>query len=155
MEEKVLTNLELKKQFNLLFYLSKGYPNLVWNSLFLFYIRYQLKSYLMASKIKSLIKSPKFQRKMIFELLSNAIAWAMTLLVTQLLRSFLIVPKLENGFGIFNRKRKVMISGDSFDIISWVIIFVVGLIVFTIVEQYAERFLSHTRFSKEKKDTVH
>ena len=102
------------------------------------------------SKLKELIRSPKFQRRLIFELLSNAIAWAVTLVVTQLLRSFLIVPKLSNAYGLFNRKKKIMVSGDTFDILSWVIIFIVGLIVFTIVEHIAERYLEGTRFAKDK-----
>lgn len=106
----------------------------------------------MFARLKELINSPRFQRRIIFELLSNAIAWSVTLLVTQLLRGLLIVPKLENGFGVFNRKQKVMVSGDTFDIISWIIIFLVGLLVFTLVEQFAERLLKGTRFDKDSED---
>ncbi len=105
----------------------------------------------MIEKLKAQIRSPKFKRKVIFELMSNAIAWGVTLIVTQILKSFLIVPKLENGFGVFNRGRKIKVSGDVFDILSWIIIFMVGLIIFTVVEHYAEKYLDQTRFGREEK----
>ena len=73
--------------------------------------------------------------------MSNAVAWACALITSQLLKSFLLVPKLENGFGIFNIQQKLKVSSTTYDILSWIIVFVVGLLVFTIVEHYTEKHL--------------
>lgn len=107
----------------------------------------------MINKIKTIYQAPKFRKKVTYELMSNGVAWACALLTSQLLKSFLFVPKIENGFGIFNNHRKMKVSSTTFDILSWVIVFIVGLIVFTIVEHYAEKYLFKNYF-KEKEDEI-
>ncbi len=105
----------------------------------------------MIEKIRRLSSDPKFKRQVISELTSNAIAWTCALLTSQLLKSFLFVPKIENGFGVFNNHQKVKVSSTTFDILSWVIVFIAGLLVFTIVEHYTENHLFQKYF-KEKKE---
>lgn len=95
----------------------------------------------MIRKLKSYTHNPKFKKKIIFELISNTIAWGCALLTSQLLKSFLFVPKIENGFGVFNNHKKVKVSSTTFDFLSWVIVFFVGLLVFTIVEHYTEKHI--------------
>ena len=103
----------------------------------------------MIKKIKSFSSDTSFKKKIISELISNAIAWACALLTSQLLKSFLFVPKVENAFGIFNQHQKIKVSSKTFDILSWVIVFLAGLLVFTIVEYYTEKHLFKTYY-KEK-----
>jgi hypothetical protein len=107
----------------------------------------------MIKKIRELSQSPTFRKKITYELMSNGVAWACALLTSQLLKSFLFVPKIENGFGVFNNHQRVKVSSTTFEILSWVIVFVVGLIVFTVVEHYAEKHLFKNYF-KEKEERL-
>lgn len=107
----------------------------------------------MLEKIQRLSKDPKFKKKVIFELMSNAVAWACALITSQLLKSFILVPKLENGFGVFNNQQKLKVSSTTFDVLSWLIVFVVGLLVFTIVEYYTEKHLFKDYFNDKKKSS--
>ncbi len=113
------------------------------------YRAFFIKLIIMIEKIKALSKDPKFKKKVVYELMSNAVAWGCALLVSHILKGFLLVPKLENGFGLFNRHHKVKVSSTTFEFLSWGIVFVVGLVVFTVVEYYTEKHLFKDYF-KEK-----
>ena len=100
-------------------------------------------------KIKRLSKDQKFKKKVVYELMSNAVAWGCALVTSQILKSYIFVPKLENGFGLFNNHQKIKVSSNTFDTLSWMIVFIVGLLVFTVVEHYTEKYFFKDYFKNK------
>lgn len=97
---------------------------------------------------KSLLKGiqqTKFRKitkkKIISELVTNGVAAIIALLSTKLLSLFFIVPSIKNIFAFQERRSKIKVDSETFSILSWVLVFTIGLIVFTIVEQVMENYL--------------
>lgn len=88
------------------------------------------------------------RRKLVFELLSNGIAALVAMgaykLVTLFFRKKNIIDKAAEKVRVlekFQRKDKIAVDETAIDLMSGVIAFVIGLIVFTIVEQVMESYL--------------
>lgn len=88
------------------------------------------------------------KKKVISELVSNGVAAIIALLSTKIVGYFFIVPSVKNIFAFEERRSKIKVDSETFSFLSWVLIFSIGLVVFTIVEQVMENYLKE-RESKE------
>lgn len=97
------------------------------------------------------IRESKFNKitkeKVIFELITNGVAAIVSLLVSFILHQVFVEKSYKNLWGLAVRKNKVAVNGITFEIISGITIFIIGLFVFTIVENVMEKY-----FEIRKKD---
>ncbi len=78
------------------------------------------------------------KRKIKRELISNGISMLIAILVTSLLSNFFVAKSIKNLWGLGSKKVKV--NQDSMMIMETLLVFVVGLVVFTIVEQVVDNY---------------
>jgi len=84
------------------------------------------------------------------ELISNAVSMIIAVFVASLLSNFFVAKSAKNLWGLGSQKVKV--SKDSMELMETVIIFVVGLIVFTMVEQVMDNYF-HLKDEREKESS--
>lgn len=83
------------------------------------------------------------------ELVINGIAWFLSIIVTFLLHGFLEERSIKNLGGLIKPKDKIMVDKTTFAWVNWILIFIVGLIVFTFVERMLENYFNLKKRSKE------
>jgi hypothetical protein len=96
------------------------------------------------SFLKALKKTqfPRLTRKkVVLEMIANGVAALCAILVYSILRRFFVVKSVRNLWGLAAKKDKMLVSKDSFEWMSSVLIFIVALFVFTYVEDLIERYL--------------
>ncbi|HTF81184.1 MAG TPA: hypothetical protein VL947_05650 [Cytophagales bacterium] len=82
------------------------------------------------------------------ELFINGVSALITLVVSQVLGKFFAVRSFRNLWGLAARKRdKVLINKDTYEWLNIVLIFIIGLFVFSIIEQVLHRY-----FEEREKD---
>lgn len=100
------------------------------------------------------------KQKIIRELISNGIAWIISLGVSFIVHGFFEERNLKNqtkyAIGkILNRgemKDKTLVDPETLSIIQWLIVFVIGLFIFSIIEHVTENYLE---LRSEKKKQGH
>lgn len=95
---------------------------------------------LLSKACKQVRIQPITKKKVIQELVSNGVAGLIALLTTSILKHFFVVRSVKNLWGIAAKKDKYKISAESFEWLNWILVFLVGLVVFTIVEQIMEKY---------------
>lgn len=95
---------------------------------------------LLGKAVKQVRMQPITKKKVIQELVSNGVAGLIALLTTLLLKQFFVVKSIKNLWGIAAKRDKYQVSQESFEWLNWVLVFLVGLVVFTIVEQVMEKY---------------
>lgn len=80
------------------------------------------------------------RKKILLEMVANGVAGLCALLVYYVLRQFIVVKSLRNLWGLAARKDKMLVSKDTFEWISTILIFIVALYVFTYVEDLLEKY---------------
>ena len=78
------------------------------------------------------------KRKIKRELISNGVSMVIAIFVASLLSNVFVTKSAKNLWGLGSKKVKV--DKDSMALMETVLIFVVGLIVFTIVEQFMDNY---------------
>lgn len=100
---------------------------------------HELESFLEAVKKTSL---PVIKRKkVVMELIANGVAGLCAVIVYSLLQRYFVVKSIRNLWGLAARKDKMLVSKDTFEWMSTVVVFVVALFVFTYVEDLIEKYL--------------
>ena len=77
-------------------------------------------------------------RKVKRELITNGVSLTIAIFVTSLLSNFFVAKSAKNLWGLGSKKVKV--DKDSMAYMETILIFVVGLIVFTLVEQIMDNY---------------
>lgn len=108
---------------------------------------HELESFLEALRKTSLPVIRK--KKVVMELIANGVAGLCAILVYSLLQRFFVVKSIRNLWGLAARKDKMLVSKDTFEWMSNVVVFIVALFVFTYVEDLIETYLS-VREEKQK-----
>jgi len=102
------------------------------------------------SFLKSLKKTPfpKISSKqVVMEMVANAVAALCAFIVYKVLQNFIVVKSIKNLWGLGNKKDKMMVSKETFETISSIVLFVIVMFVFTYVEDLIENYL------KEREET--
>lgn len=89
------------------------------------------------------------KQKIIRELISNGIAWIISLGVSFIIHGFFEERNLKNqakhAIGKFlNRgemKDKTLVDSETLSLIQWLIVFIIGLFIFSIIEHITENYL--------------
>ncbi len=110
-------------------------------------IQHEISSFLKAFRGTSFPKISS--KKVALEMLANGVAALCAILVYTILQKFIVVKSFKNLWGIAAKKDKMLMSKDSFEWISGVLIFVIALFVFTYVEELVEKYLEEREKSKE------
>ncbi len=101
--------------------------------------QHELESFLKALQKTSF---PRITRKkVVLEMIANGVAALCALLVYSFLQRFFVVKSIRNLWGLAARKDKMLVTKDTFEWMSGVLIFVIALFVFTYVEDLIERYL--------------
>ncbi len=95
---------------------------------------------LLGKACKQVRVQPITKKKVIQELVSNGIAGLIALITASVLKQFFLVKSVKNLWGIAGGKSRYKVSQTSFDWMNTILVFVVGLVVFTIVEQVMEKY---------------
>jgi Na+/H+-translocating membrane pyrophosphatase len=77
-------------------------------------------------------------RKIKRELISNGVSLAIAIFVTSFLSNIFVAKAAKNLWGLGSKKVKV--NKDTMNIMETLMIFVIGLLVFTLVEQIMENY---------------
>ena len=88
-------------------------------------------------------------KKVTLEMIANGVAALCAMLVYSVLQKFIVVKSIRNLWGIAAKKDKMLVSKDTFEWISGVMIFVIAIFVFTYVEELVEKYLAE-REKQEK-----
>jgi hypothetical protein len=96
------------------------------------------------------VKNSKFKgitwAQVFTELLINGISAIIALFVSSLLGKFFAVRNLRNLWGLAARKKsKILIDKDTYEWLNIIIIFVIGLFVFSIVEEILSKYLEERK----------
>lgn len=99
----------------------------------------------MRRAFKKVRMEPISKEKIINEIVTNGVAWILSAIVSVLLHRFFVTPSWRNLGGLIKPKNKIMVDKETFGFINWLIIFIVGLFVFTVVERLMEEYLSERK----------
>lgn len=83
------------------------------------------------------------------ELIANGVSLIIAIIVASLLSNFFVAKSAKNLWGLGSKKVKV--SKDSMELMEGIMIFIVGLVVFTIVEQIMDNYY-HLKDERENSD---
>ena len=70
----------------------------------------------------------------------NGVSYAIALLVSSFLHHFISVRNVRNLWGVANKDKNLMINKDTWEWLNYIIVFAVGLVVFTVVENFMEAY---------------
>jgi hypothetical protein len=94
--------------------------------------------------IKKMRVTPISKETLLKELVINGVSWAVSVSISMLLRQFVVVKSVKNLWGVFNRD-KVLLDKTEFEVLSWILAFIIGLFVFTVVERFMEIYLDERK----------
>lgn len=101
------------------------------------------------------IKSTKFRKitwgQISKELIINGVSALIAIFVSSLLNKFFVVKSMKNLWGFAAKKDKMLISKNSYEWLSYFVMFIVGLLVFSFVEQIMENYMNERE--NEKSDS--
>ncbi len=100
------------------------------------------------------IKNTKFRKitwsQITKELIINGVSAIIAILVSSLLNRFFVVRSVKNLWGFAAKKDKMLVSKNSYEWLSYIVMFIVGLLVFSFVEQIMENYMNERE--KQKSD---
>lgn len=101
--------------------------------------------------IGSLIIPYPTKQRLIQDLIANAISYGIAILVSGILHKFFAVKSFRNLWGIMGKKKgKIMINSDTYAWIDWTLTFIIGLVVFTIMEHVMQYVIEWYKDQKQK-----
>lgn len=110
--------------------------------------QHEIDSFLKAIKQTSFPKLSK--TKVVMEMIANAVAGLCAIVVYSILQKFFVVKSVKNLWGLAAKKNKTLISKDTFEWVSGILIFIIALFVFTYVESLIEKYLEERRKDSEE-----
>ena len=79
--------------------------------------------------------------KVALELIANGVAGICAIIVYSILQKFFVVKSIKNLWGLAAKKNKTLVSKDTFEWMSGILVFIIALFVFTYVESLIEKYL--------------
>lgn len=110
-------------------------------------LQHEVNSFLKAIKGTSFPKITS--KKVLLEMIANGVAALCAFMVYSVLQRFIVVKSVRNLWGIAAKKDKMLVTKDTFEWISGVLVFVIAIFVFTYVEELVEKYLAE-RESQQK-----
>lgn len=89
------------------------------------------------------------------ELLVNGISAILAIGVSALLSKFFTVKSFRNLWGIAKRKDKLLVDKDTYEWLNAGILFIVGLFVFSIVEDILNKYVEERKRDKDNSTASH